>query len=330
MPHTQLKKQPGADLFEGMITKTLGNSDLSITRFGLGAWAIGGDWKFGWSSQDDDSSIAAIHKALELGVNWIDTAAVYGLGHSEVVVARALESWSGARPYVFTKCGMIWNENQEVDYSTRRESIRRECEASLRRLKVDVIDLYQIHWPADDLAETLEGWAALNELKQEGKIRWAAVSNFSKEELAAASEIAHITSLQPPYSLVKRAVEEQELPFCAKHDIGVIVYSPMGSGLLTGAMTRERAASLPGNDWRRKNPEFQEPRLSANLVLADRVKKVASDRGVPAGAVAAAWTLHNPAVTGAIIGVRSGEQAAEIFTHADFALSPEEAAYLAS
>lgn len=313
-----------------MITKTLGNSDLSITRFGLGAWAIGGDWKFGWSSQDDDSSIAAIHKALELGVNWIDTAAVYGLGHSEEVVARALESWSGARPYIFTKCGMIWNENQEVDYSTRRESIRRECEASLRRLKVDVIDLYQIHWPADDLAETLEGWAALNELKQEGKIRWAAVSNFSKEELAAASEIAHITSLQPPYSLVKRTVAEQELPFCAKHDIGVIVYSPMGSGLLTGAMTRERAASLPGNDWRRKNPEFQEPRLSANLALADRVKKVASDRGVPAGAVAAAWTLHNPAVTGAIIGVRSGEQAAELFTHADFILSPEEAAYLAS
>ena len=313
-----------------MLTKTLGNSDLSITRFGLGAWAIGGDWKFGWSSQDDSSSISAIHKALELGVNWIDTAAVYGLGHSEEVVAKALESWSGARPYVFTKCGMIWNENQEVDYSTRRESIRRECEASLRRLKVDVIDLYQIHWPADDLTETLEGWAALNELKQEGKIRWAAVSNFSKEELAAAAEIAHITSLQPPYSLVKRAVEEQELPFCAKHDIGVIVYSPMGSGLLTGAMTRERAASLPGNDWRRKNPEFQEPRLSANLAIADRVKKVASDRSVPAGAVAAAWTLHNPAVTGAIIGVRSGEQAAELFAHADFILSPEEAAYLAS
>lgn len=313
-----------------MITKTLGNSDLAITRFGLGAWAIGGDWKFGWSAQDDTASIEAIHTALEQGVNWIDTAAIYGLGHSEEVVARALDSWSGARPYVFTKCGMIWNENREVDYSTRRESIRRECEASLRRLKVDVIDLYQIHWPADDLAETLEGWAALNELKQEGKIRWAAVSNFSKDELAAASEIAHITSLQPPYSLVKRPVEEAELPFCTAHGIGVIVYSPMGSGLLTGAMTRERAAGLPENDWRRKNPEFQEPRLSSNLALAERVKKVAADRGVPAGAVAAAWTLHNPAVTGAIIGVRSGRQAAELFAHADLVLTAEEAASLAS
>ncbi len=313
-----------------MITKTLGNSDLSITRFGLGAWAIGGDWKFGWSSQDDTDSISAIHKALELGINWIDTAAVYGLGHSEKVVARALESWSGPRPYVFTKCGMVWNESREVDYSTRRESIRKECEASLKRLNVDVIDLYQIHWPADDLEETLEGWAALNELRQEGKIRWAAVSNFSKEELAAAAEIAHITSLQPPYSLVKRAVEKQELSFCAQHDIGVIVYSPMGSGLLTGAMTRERAAALPENDWRRKNPEFQEPKISANLALADRVKKVAADRGVPAGAVAAAWTLRNPAVTGAIIGVRSEEQASELFAHADLVLTVEEADYLAS
>lgn len=313
-----------------MITQTLGNSDLTLTRFGLGAWAIGGDWAFGWSSQDDTASISAIHKALELGINWIDTAAVYGLGHSEEIVARALKSWNGSRPYVFTKCGMIWNENREVDYSTRRESIRRECEASLRRLRVDVIDLYQIHWPADDLEETLEGWAALNELKQEGKICWAAVSNFSKDELASASEIARITSLQPPYSLVKRTVEERELPFCAKHGIGVIVYSPMGSGLLTGAMSRERAASLPENDWRRKNPEFQEPKLSANLALAERVRTVAAERGVPAGAIAAAWTLHNPAVTGAIIGVRSGEQAAELFPHADLVLTPEEASFLAS
>ncbi|GAT33858.1 predicted oxidoreductase [Terrimicrobium sacchariphilum] len=313
-----------------MITTTLGNSDLSITRFGLGAWAIGGDWKFGWSTQDDTDSISAIHQALELGINWIDTAAVYGLGHSEEIVARALASWSGAQPYVFTKCGMVWNESRDVDYSTRRESIRRECEASLRRLKVEVIDLYQIHWPADDLEETLEGWAALNELKQEGKIRWAGVSNFSRDELAAASEIARITSLQPPYSLVKRAVEGSELPFCHQHQIGAIVYSPMGSGLLTGAMTRERAAALPENDWRHKNPEFQEPKLSSNLALAERVKKVAADHNVPPGAVAAAWTLHNPAVTGAIIGVRSGKQAAELFSHADFVLTPEESAFLTS
>lgn len=313
-----------------MITKPLGNSDLSITRFGLGAWAIGGDWKFGWSTQDDSASISAIHKALELGVNWIDTAAVYGLGHSEEIVASALATWNGARPYVFTKCGMVWNENRDVDYSTRRDSIRQECEASLRRLRVEVIDLYQIHWPADDLEETLEGWAALNELKQEGKIRWAGVSNFSRDELASASEIARITSLQPPHSLVKRAVEGQELPFCHQHQIGVLVYSPMGSGLLTGAMTRDRASTLPENDWRRKNPEFQEPKLSSNLAIADRVKKVAADRNVPAGAVAAAWTLHNPAVTGAIIGVRSGEQAAELFPHADLILTAEEAAFLAS
>jgi len=330
LQHTQLKKQPGADLFEGMLTKTLGNSDLSITRFGLGAWAIGGDWKFGWSSQDDSSSISAIHKALELGVNWIDTAPLYGMGHSEQIIAQALDSWKGPRPYIFTKCGVLWDENRDLVYSTRRESIRRECEASLKRLKVDVIDLYQIHRPAEKFAETLEGWAAVNELKQEGKIRWAGVSNFCEEKLASALEIAPVTSLQPPYSLARRSIEERLLPFCARHDIGVIVYSPMASGLLTGAMTRERAASFPENDWRRKNPEFQEPRLSANLAIADRVKKVASDRGVPAGAVAAAWTLHNPAVTGAIIGVRSGEQAAELFAHADFVLSPEEAAYLAS
>lgn len=313
-----------------MKTRTLGNSDLEITRFGFGAWAIGGgEWQFGWSTQDDGDSVAAIHRALEAGINWIDTAAVYGLGHSEEVVAKALADWKGARPYVFTKCGMVWNEERKVDYSLRAASIRRECENSLRRLKVEAIDLYQIHWPADEAEETQEGWETMAALQKEGKCRWIGVSNFSREELAAALPLAPITSLQPPYSLIKREVEAEVLPFCQENGIGSIVYSPMGAGMLTGAMTAERAAHLPKDDWRSKNPEFQEPKLSQNLHLAERVKTVAQKRGVPPGAVAAAWTLHNPAVTGAIIGARNAQQAGEIFPHADLTLTSEEAAELA-
>lgn len=308
-----------------MKTTSLGNSDLEITRFGLGAWAIGGgDWQFGWSTQDDNDSIAAIHRALEIGINWIDTAAVYGLGHSEEIVARALAEWSGPCPYVFTKCGMVWNDERKVDYSLKAESIRQECENSLRRLKTDVIDLYQIHWPADDAPETKEGWATLAALQKEGKVRWIGVSNFSYEELQIAQLTAPITSLQPPYSLIRRDAEKEVLPFCRDHGVGVIVYSPMGAGMLTGAMTKERAANLAPDDWRSKNPEFQEPKLSQNLELAARVKNVAERRGVPAGAVAAAWTLNNPAVTGAIIGVRNAQQAGEIFPHSDLTLTPEE------
>jgi aryl-alcohol dehydrogenase-like predicted oxidoreductase len=302
----------------------LGNSDLRITRFGFGAWAAGGAWQFGWSIQEDADSIAAIHKALELGTNWIDTAAVYGLGHSEEVVGKALRDWPEAKPYIFTKCGMIWNENGEVDYSLKADSIRRECEHSLRRLKIDVIDLYQIHWPADDLPETKEGWSAIAALQKEGKVRWIGASNFNREELWEAQLIAPVTSLQPPYSLIRRDIENELLPFCQEQGIGVIAYSPMGSGLLTGAMTRQRAASLPSDDWRSKSPEFQEPRLSQNLLLAGRVRELAQRRGVYPGAVAAAWTLNNPAVTGAIIGARNARQVSEIFPHADLVLTPEE------
>ncbi|MGA7902275.1 MAG: aldo/keto reductase [Terrimicrobiaceae bacterium] len=308
-----------------MITKLLGNSDLRITRFGFGAWAAGGGgWQYGWSTQDDKDSIAAIHAALEIGINWIDTAAVYGLGHSEEIVAKALSEWRGTKPYVFTKCGMVWDDKKEVGYSLRADSVRLECEKSLRRLNTDVIDLYQIHWPADGLPETQEGWATLATLQKEGKVRWIGTSNFSRAELRAAQLIAPITSLQPPYSLIRRDVEKEVLPFCEEQGIGVIVYSPMGSGLLTGAMTAERAAKLPSDDWRSKNPEFQEPKLSQNLQLAQRVQELAERRGVSTGALAAAWTLSNPAVTGAIIGARNARQVQEVFPHADLMVTRDE------
>ena len=309
-----------------MNTKLLGNSDLQITRIGFGAWAIGGDWQFGWGAQEDKDSVAAIHRALDLGINWIDTAAVYGLGHSEEVVAKALQEWTGARPYVFTKCGMIWDDAGQVDYSLKAASIRRECERSLQRLKTEVIDLYQIHWPADDPAETLEGWAELARLRQEGKVRWIGASNFSREELAKAGELAPVTSLQPPYSLTKRDIEGEVLPYCQEHQVGVIVYSPMASGLLTGAMSRERAAKLPGNDWRSNNPEFKEPKLSANLALVDRLRRVGERYGRSPGEVAVAWTLHHPAVTGAIVGARNAAQVDGIVGGASVTLTPEDIA----
>ncbi|MEA3211470.1 MAG: hypothetical protein QOE70_4527 [Chthoniobacter sp.] len=309
-----------------MKTHILGNSDLYITPIGFGAWAIGGDWKFGWGAQDDDDSIAAIHRALELGINWIDTAAVYGLGHSEEVVAKALAHWPHARPYVFTKCGMVWNEKGEIDYALSACSIRREVENSLRRLRVDVIDLYQIHWPADDLAETEEGWQTLADLKKEGKVRWIGASNFSVAELEVAQRTAAVTSLQPPYSLIRRDIEEEQLPFCQSEGVGVIVYSPMASGLLTGAMTRERIRALPPTDWRSKNPEFQEPKLTGNLALVERLRAVGARHGRTPGEVAIAWTLHHPAVTGAIVGARNPSQLNGIIGAADFHLSEEEIA----
>ncbi|MDE1171207.1 MAG: aldo/keto reductase [Verrucomicrobium sp.] len=310
-----------------MNKRILGGSDLSITPIGFGAWAIGGgDWQFGWGDQDDAASIRAIHRALELGVNWIDTAAVYGLGRSEEVVRRALAEWKGERPHVFTKCGMIWNEKREVDYSLRAPSIRKEVEASLRRLGVETIDLYQIHWPADDLEETKEGWAELAKLKQEGKIRWAGASNFSAEELRAAQAIAPVASLQPPYSLIRRDIEAEVLPVCRKENIGVIAYSPMASGLLTGAVTRERAAAFPANDWRSRNPEFQEPKLSENLARVERLKKVGARHGRSAGEVAIAWVLRDPVVTGAIVGARSPEQVEGVVGAAGLKLAAEEIA----
>ena len=289
-----------------MKTKQLGNSDLFITPIGFGAWAIGGSgWEFGWGEQDDTQSVTAIHRALELGVNWIDTAAVYGMGHSEEVVARALRTWPGPRPYVFTKCGLRWDEQGYVHRDLSADSIRSECEESLRRLDVDVIDLYQVHWPIDHLEE---GWSAMAQLQKEGKVRWIGVSNFDVEELRRAQKIAPITSLQPPYSLVRREVEQEILPYCRSNGIGAIVYSPMASGLLTGAMTRERAASLPESDWRSRDVEFKDPRLSRNLALVERLREVGEVVQRPPGQVAIAWVLRNPAVTGAIVGARNATQ----------------------
>ncbi|HWD00003.1 MAG TPA: aldo/keto reductase [Candidatus Sulfopaludibacter sp.] len=311
-----------------MQKKRLGNSDLEITPMGVGAWAMGGGgWAFAWGPQDDDESIAAIHEALDWGVNWIDTAAVYGLGHSEEVVARALEGRTN-RPYVFTKCERTWNDRREISPSLKADSVRRECEASLRRLKVDTIDLYQIHWPepAEDIEE---GWGALAKLKEEGKVRWIGVSNFNAAQMERCRAIAPVTSLQPPYSAVSPEVEAETLPYCLDHGIGVIVYSPMKSGLLTGSMTKERVASFPVDDFRRRALAFQEPNLTRNLALADRMKEIGARHGRSAGEVAIAWTLRHPAVTGAIVGMRSAEQARGVLGALDFRLSDAEVAELA-
>jgi aryl-alcohol dehydrogenase-like predicted oxidoreductase len=309
-----------------MKTRKLGNSDLHITPVGYGAWAIGGSgWQFAWGSQDDNDSIAAIHRALELGVNWIDTAAVYGLGHSEEVVARALKTWSGRAPYVFTKCGLRWNADGKVRKVLNADSIQREVEQSLRRLSVEVIDLYQLHWPPDpDSAELEEGWSTLASLQREGKVRWIGVSNFSVQQLRRAQAVASVTSLQPRYSLVHREVEDQVLPYCRLEDIGVIVYSPMASGLLTGAMTRERTATLSKDDWRRTHPDFTEPNLSRNLALVEHLHRIARRHNRSAGEVAIAWTLHNDAVTGAIVGARNAQQAEGVMRAGEIRLTEED------
>jgi len=290
-------------------TKQLGNSDLFITPVGYGSWAIGGSgWQFAWGKQNDTDSIAAIHRALELGVNWIDTAAVYGLGHSEEVVAKALATWSGPRPYVFTKCGLRWEADGRPRRQLNGESILRECEDSLRRLKVEAIDLYQIHWPVENTQELEEGWGMMAQLQRQGKVRWIGVSNFNVDQMKRAQAIAPITSLQPPYSLVHPEVDEEILPFCEQQGIGVIVYSPMASGLLTGAMTRERIAGMPEDDWRKHHPDFNEPNLSENLEIVEQLRAAGRPRGLTPGAMAIAWTLANPAVTGAIVGARKRQQ----------------------
>jgi aryl-alcohol dehydrogenase-like predicted oxidoreductase len=290
-----------------MNTKQLGNSDLSITPLGLGTWAIGGSgWEFAWGQQDDRDSVSAIREALDAGVNWVDTAAVYGLGHSEEIVARALEGVR-QKPYVFTKCSMVWNERGEIGHRLKADSVRRECESSLRRLRVDKIDLYQIHWPNPDV-EIEEGWTALARLKDEGKIRHLGVSNFSVAQMKRCQAIAPITSLQPPYSLLDRRVEPWVLPFAAREHIGVIAYSPMASGLMTGAMTRERIDALGPDDWRKSSPNFQEPLLTRNLGLIRVLRDIGVRHGFSPAEVAVAWVLRHPAVTGAIVGARKPGQ----------------------
>lgn len=289
-------------------TKLLGCSDLAITRLGIGAWAMGGGgWAFSWSHQDDAASIRAIHAALDAGMNWIDTAAVYGLGHSEEVVAQALKSYSGPRPYIFTKCARNWDANRQIVKLLKRDAVRTECENSLRRLQVDTIDLYQIHWPEPD-EDIEEGWGTLAELQKEGKVRWIGVSNFNAAQMERISSIARITSLQPPYSLMRREIEGSILPYTAEHGIGVLAYSPMGSGMLTGAMSRERIANLPSDDWRTRSPHFQEPLLTRNLRIADKVIEIAKRTGRTPSEIALAWVLSHPAITAAIVGIRSAEQ----------------------
>jgi aryl-alcohol dehydrogenase-like predicted oxidoreductase len=311
-----------------MEARKLGNSDLNITPVGFGAWAIGGSgWEFAWGPQDDNDSVAAIHRALELGVNWIDTAAVYGMGHSEEVVARALKNWRGKRPYVFTKCVLRWDDKGKISPNFRPESIRKECEDSLRRLQIDVIDLYQMHRPPTEDATALEeAWQTLVVLKREGKVRWAGVSNFDAAQLKRAGQIAPITSLQPPYSIIRRNIEKEVLPYCEANGIGVISYAPMASGLLTGGMTRERAAALPADDFRSRNPEFKEPKLSKNIELVERLRQVGARHGRTPGEVAIAWTLRNPVVTGAIAGARNAKQVDGVMRAGGLKLSHEEIA----
>jgi len=311
-----------------MTTRRLGNSDLNITPVGVGAWAMGGGgWAYSWGAQDDTDSIAAIHRSLELGVNWIDTAAVYGLGHSEEVVARALQTWHGARPYVFTKCILTWDADGKITPKFAADSIRKECEDSLRRLQVSTIDLYQIHWPPQDNGPSLEeAWQTVAALQEEGKVRWIGVSNFDAAQIKRVQKIASVTSLQPPYSILRRQIEQETLPYCEQQGIGVIVYAPMFSGMLTGAMTRERAAALPADDFRSRNPEYQEPKLSQNLALVEKLKEIGARHGRNAGEVAIAWTLRKPAITAAIVGSRSAKQAEGVMGAGEFHLSAAEIA----
>ena len=302
--------------------RALGNSIFEITRLGLGTWAIGGPWRYGWGQQDDSDSIRAIHKGLDGGINWIDTAPAYGLGHAEEVVAKALRQ-TEHKPYVFTKCGIVWDVNGNPSQTLRKASIQREVEESLRRLNVEAIDLYQVHWPIPE-GEIDEGCAAVEELRTAGKIRYAGVSNFSVSQMERVRGSLEITSLQPPYSLVQPEVEKEILPYCHAQGIGVINYSPMGSGLLSGTMTHERIDSLPPDDWRRKNDNFKDPKLSTNLVLVELLRDIAGRHECSVAEAAIAWTLHNPAVTGAIVGVRHPDQVDGVIRASEIELTEED------
>lgn len=306
-----------------MQTRKLGASDLEITPIGVGAWAMGGGgWQFAWGAQDDKESVEAIHAALDKGINWIDTAAIYGLGHSEEVVGRALAGRS-TKPLVFTKCGIVWNEKRENRRTIEPESIRKEVEQSLSRLKLDAIDLYQIHWPEpDNLIEA--AWSMMAKLQQEGKVRHIGVSNFNVDQMKRAQAIAPITSLQPPYSIISPEIEKEILPYAQANNIGVIVYSPMKSGLLSGAMTRERVAAMPEDDFRKRTPNFKEPLLSRHLELAGLLATIGRRHGRTAGEVAIAWTLRHPGVTGAIVGMRSAKQVDGVIGAAEFRLNKDE------
>jgi aryl-alcohol dehydrogenase-like predicted oxidoreductase len=306
-------------------TTQLGQTGLEITRVGFGAWAIGGGgWEFGWGPQDDEESIDAIHHAIEHGINWIDTAAAYGFGHSEQIVGRALEGVA-ARPLVFTKCSLLEGPGRTVVHSLSRDSILKEAHDSLARLGIDAIDLYQIHWPIPD-EDIEEGWRALAELRDEGVVRHIGVSNFDVDQLRRIQQIAPVETLQPQYSLIEREAEAELLPVAAREGIGAIVYSPMGSGLLTGRMTRERIESLADDDWRKRDERFNEPQLSQNLTLVARLEAVADRHHTTPGAVAVAWTLRNPAVDGAIVGFRRSDQVDPILPAANLELTEHDVA----
>jgi aryl-alcohol dehydrogenase-like predicted oxidoreductase len=306
-------------------TRAFGKTGLEITPIGFGSWAIGGSgWRGAWGPQDDEEAVGAIRRAVDLGINWVDTAAVYGLGHSEELVARALKGLpESERPYVFTKCSRVWDEIGNVSDNLKRDSVKRECEDSLRRLQTDVIDLYQVHWPRPD-EEIEEGWSAMAELKEEGKVRHIGVSNFDVSQMERAQQIAPVETLQPPYSMLRREVEQEILPYCQENGIGVIVYSPMRSGLLTGKMTPERVENLPSDDWRRNDPDFQEPRLSKNLELVELLRAIGEVHGRSPAEVAIAWTLRHPAVTAAIVGGRRPDQVDGVIGAAEFRLSEDE------
>ena len=296
-----------------LATRRLGSTDMEITTLGFGAWAVGGGgWAFGWGPQDDAESVAAIRHAVEQGINWIDTAAVYGLGHSEEVVRRALaELPAGERPYVFTKCGMVWDEGDRMAAPRqvlRPESIRRECEASLRRLGVERIDLYQFHWPDEAGTPVEDSWAEMARLVAEGKVGAAGVSNFDVALLERCAAVRQVDSLQPPFSLIRRRAAEAEIPWSADHGTGVIVYSPMQSGLLTDRFTEERVRAFPEDDWRRRSPDFLPPKLGRNLALRDGLRPIAARHGTSVASVAIAWTLAWTGVTGAIVGGRTPAQ----------------------
>jgi aryl-alcohol dehydrogenase-like predicted oxidoreductase len=312
-----------ASTFAAKQLRTLGNSDLHLTPIGFGAWAIGGgNWEFAWGPQEDSESISAIHRALDLGVNWIDTAAIYGLGHSEEVVARALKSTTH-KPYVFTKNSMRWHPDRSIYRSLRAGSLEEELHNSLRRLGRDTIDLYQIHWPNPE-EEIEEGWETLARFQEQGKVRWIGISNFNVEQMKRVQKIAPITSLQPPYSMLRRTIEEEILPFAQANNIGVINYSPMVSGLLTGKMTAERVTQFPPDDWRRRAVEFNEPRLSRNLRLVELLREIGAQYRVEPGVVAVAWTLHHPAITAAIVGGRSAQQVEGLAPALHFRLTADE------
>jgi aryl-alcohol dehydrogenase-like predicted oxidoreductase len=302
-------------------TKLLGNSDLDLSPIGLGTWAIGGGGlASSWGPQDDNDSIAAIHHSIDLGMNWIDTAPVYGLGHAEQIVAKAVKAAS-VKPYIFSKCSRTWNEKRETGNNLKE--IRREIEESLRRLQVNTIDLYQMHWPKPE-EEIEEGWSVMSNLQKEGKVRWIGVSNFEVAHMERVMKIAPITSNQPPYSMINRNVEREIVPFCQQHHIGIINYAPMHSGLLTGRMTKERVANFPEDDFRKRAKNYQEPLLSRNLAWAEFLKGVGARHGVSAGVIAIAWTLQNPGITAAIVGGRNAEQVDGVAPALDFRLSDSE------